>query len=353
MDDGREILAFMPLVDRTNWVAWTPEGFYAASPGANGVLRWHVNQPDWQPAKDYAVSDIPGFYRPKVIPLVLQELETPRAIGLATIAEQRRKVQILTNSSVAPGAKLHVLAVGVSRYNEEHARHLRLEFAQQDARDLASALAGTQDALYVPGNRQYLPDGDATRRNIVRGLATLRDAVTSKDDLAVFHFAGHGAMVDDELYLLPQDVDAGDAVALKDTALPIAALRAELLRIAERGGRVLVLLDACYSGGASANGRAVPIEARALSTALAAANITVLTSSSASQASRETQDWGHGAFTKAVLEGLGTDADENKDGLISATELANYVDRRVRSLTGGAQNPAMEVRSNSTLFAVR
>jgi WD40 repeat protein len=32
MDDGRELLAFFPLVDRTNWVAWTPEGFYAATP---------------------------------------------------------------------------------------------------------------------------------------------------------------------------------------------------------------------------------------------------------------------------------------------------------------------------------
>ena len=93
MDDGREILAFMPFADRTNWVAWTPEGFYAASPGAHGVLRWVVNQPDWQPAKDYAVADIPGFYRPEAIKLVLREMETPRAIGLAVIAEQRRKVQ--------------------------------------------------------------------------------------------------------------------------------------------------------------------------------------------------------------------------------------------------------------------
>ena len=27
MTDGAELLAFMPLADRTNWVAWTPEGF--------------------------------------------------------------------------------------------------------------------------------------------------------------------------------------------------------------------------------------------------------------------------------------------------------------------------------------
>jgi hypothetical protein len=348
MDDGHEILALMPLADRRNWVVWTPEGFYAASPGAHGVLRWHVNQPGWQPARDYAVADIPGFHRPAAIKLVLQEMETPRAIGLAVVAEQREKVRLLTNSRVPPGARLHLLAIGVSRYDEAH---LRLNFAQQDAHDVVFALSSTQDALYVAGSRQYLPDEDATRASIRRALETLRQAMTGQDDLAVVHFSGHGAMVDGELYLLPRDVRAGDAVALKDSALLVAALRDELMRIAERG-RVLVLLDACYSGGASADGRAVEVPSNVLSTALAAANVNVLTSSSASQAAREDPRWQNGAFTEAVLEALGA-ADANHDGLISATELAAYVESRVRNLTNGAQHPAMELRFGGTLFAVR
>jgi WD40 repeat protein len=351
MDDGREILAFMPLADRTNWVAWTPEGFYAASPGAHGVLRWHVNRPDFQPADSLAVSDIPGFYRPAVIPLVLQELETARAIGIATIAEQRRKVQLAANSRLPPGAKLHLLAVGVSRYNDRHGRHLRLDFAHQDAHDVASALSGTQDALYVPGSRQYLPNEDATRAGMLRALDTLR-ATMGHSDLAVVHFAGHGAMVDGELFLLPHEVDARDAVAIRASALNVSDLRSELLKIAERG-RVLVLLDACYSGAASADGRAATVDSARLTQALAAANISVLTSSSADQISREDSAWQNGAFTEAVLEALGPDADENRDGLISATELAAYVERRVRALTGGRQSPAMELRFGGTLFAVR
>ena len=43
MADGVELLAFMPLANQKDWVAWTPEGFYDATPGAQGVLRWHVN----------------------------------------------------------------------------------------------------------------------------------------------------------------------------------------------------------------------------------------------------------------------------------------------------------------------
>lgn len=44
MDDGRELLACFPMSDRKNWVAWTPEGFYGATAGAHGVLKWHVNR---------------------------------------------------------------------------------------------------------------------------------------------------------------------------------------------------------------------------------------------------------------------------------------------------------------------
>jgi WD40 repeat protein len=350
MDDGREILAFMPMADRTNWVAWTPEGFYAASPGAHGVLRWHVNHPGFRTSA-HAVADIPGFHRPAVIPLVLQEMETARAIGIATMAEQRRKVQLLTNSAVPPGARLHLLAIGVSRYNARHAANLRLEFAHKDASDVANALGSTQDGLYVTGTRQYLVDEDATRASIRRALAAMQAAM-GKDDLAVIHFSGHGAMVDGALYLLPHDVDARDAVAVKDSALPVAALREELLRLAERG-RVLVLLDACYSGGAARDGGARTAASAQLTQALAAANVTVLTSSSDSETSREDAAWGNGAFTKAVLEALGRDADENRDGLLSATELAGYVERRVRALTGGRQNPAMELRFGGSLFAVQ
>src|SRR5271166_6655709 len=44
MADGAELLAFMPMPNRADWVAWTPEGFYAATARAQGALRWHVNR---------------------------------------------------------------------------------------------------------------------------------------------------------------------------------------------------------------------------------------------------------------------------------------------------------------------
>jgi WD40 repeat protein len=148
MSDGVELLAFMPLPDRTNWVAWTPEGFYAATPGAHGILRWHVNHGWDAPAESIPVEDIPGSFRPAVLPLVLQELETPRALGLAVLAEHNKEVAIRTHSQLPPGVQLHLLTIGISTYNEDYAKNLRLHYADRDARDLASAIVNTQEGLY-------------------------------------------------------------------------------------------------------------------------------------------------------------------------------------------------------------
>jgi WD40 repeat protein len=126
MSDGVELLAFKPMPDKSNWVAWTPEGFYAATAGAQGVLRWHVNHGWDAPGDSVAVEDILGSYRPNVLPLVLQELETPRALGRADLAEHDREIMIRTNSKLPPGVKLHLLAIGIDAYNEEYAKNLRL-----------------------------------------------------------------------------------------------------------------------------------------------------------------------------------------------------------------------------------
>jgi Caspase domain len=353
LDDGAELLAFLPLADRENWVAWTPEGFYAATPGAYGVLQWHVNHGRDEAPESVPVSDIPGSFRPAVLPYVLQELETTRALGLAEFAEHRRAVQIRTHSRVPPGAQLHVLAVGVSRYNEEHAKQLRLRYADKDAQDVASALLNTQagqTGLYADVKVAALSDELATRAGILDALATMRDAMAKGQgrDLAVVEFSGHGAVVDGRLYLLPYDVDTRTAARVRSSALSADELRDELAELGKLG-RVLVLLDACHSG-AVADG-AAPADAGLLRAALSASNVTVLTSSSGAEVSREDPAWGHGAFTQALLEALGSAADTNHDGLVSVDELMAYLTWRVPALTEGKQTPGIEARYEGGLFA--
>jgi WD40 repeat protein len=354
MSDGGELLAFMPLPDRTNWVAWTPEGFYAATAGAYGFLRWHVNRGWDAPADSVPIEDIPGSFRPAVLPLVLQELETPRALGLAELAEHNKQVAIRTHSQLPPGVQLHLLTIGISAYNENYAKNLRLRYADRDAHDLASAIVNTQGGLYSRVDPQVLLDKDATRGGILAGLDTLRKEMErgAGNDLAVVHFSGHGAVVDDTLYLLPYETDARGAVGIKTTALSVDALKGELIEIAKHG-RVLVLLDACHSGATSLDGSSKAVDATVLRHELAAANVTVLTSSSGQEVSLEDDQWQHGAFTRALLDALNDPAaDPDRVGLINANVLAHYVARHVASLTNGKQTPDMEVRFDTTVFAV-
>jgi hypothetical protein len=352
MADGVELLAFMPLPDRTNWVAWTPEGFYGRTAAAHAILRWHVNR-GWDPADSVAVEDIPGSFRPAVLPFVLQEMETPRAIGLADLAEHNREIMIRTKSRLPPGIKLHLLALGISAYNQDYAKNLRLQYADRDARDLASAIANTQGSLYADVKPQVLLDKDANKGGILRALKTMRAGMEASggDDLAVVHFSGHGALVDGKLYLLPYGVDARDDVGIQTSGLSIDDLRGELLELAKHG-RVLVLLDACHSGATTMNGATLAMDSTALRAGLAAANVTVLTSSSGGQVSREDPAWQHGAFTKGLLDALNDPAaDINHNSLISTNGLAAYLTAHVQSLTGGAQTPGMEIRYDTTLFA--
>ncbi len=263
MDDGRELLALYVLNDKTNWVAWTPEGFYDATPGAFGVLKWHVNRGVETAADALPVSAIPKLKRPDALPLVLHELETARALGIADLIAARLEVQAKTGAAVAPGAQLHFLAVGLDKYGEK-AKTLHLAFAAKDASDIGNALS-RQSSLYARVNPQYLHDGDADKVGILKAIASMKEnmAKGSGQDLAVIFFSGHGAMIGGQFYLLPYGVDARTPAGLEAYAISAEEFHSKVAELA-KSGRVLVLLDACHSGAAAGDGSTLPFDAEFL-----------------------------------------------------------------------------------------
>jgi hypothetical protein len=98
-------------------------------------------------------------------------------------------------------------------------------------------------------------------------------------------------------------------------------------------------------------GKAIP-GADVLRSALAASNVTVLTSSMADQVSREDEKWQHGAFTKVFLDGLssGDDIDTDRKGVISMAELTAYMAKHLDQLTGGEQQLGLEQRFQGDVF---
>jgi WD40 repeat protein len=102
MTDGKELLAFFPHADRKRWVLWTPSGYYDASPGAEELIGWHVNNGKDQAADFFPVGQFRStYYRPDVISKVLETGDEGRALQVAN-EERGRKTQLTTVVQMLP-----------------------------------------------------------------------------------------------------------------------------------------------------------------------------------------------------------------------------------------------------------
>ena len=92
--DGQELLAlFVDAADR-RWVAWTPTGYYMASPGGEDMIGWHVNR-GWEQEPDFfsASRFRDRFNRPDVVQTVLQTLDEAEALRQSNAKAKRRDDQ--------------------------------------------------------------------------------------------------------------------------------------------------------------------------------------------------------------------------------------------------------------------
>jgi WD40 repeat protein len=92
MQDGQELLTLFPSPDG-KWIVWSASGYYDCSPGAEGLIGWHVNRGKDNAADFFAVSHFrEDFYRPDVIANLLTSHDEERALRLAS--EDSRQVDV-------------------------------------------------------------------------------------------------------------------------------------------------------------------------------------------------------------------------------------------------------------------
>ncbi|MBV9199400.1 MAG: hypothetical protein JOY83_06605, partial [Alphaproteobacteria bacterium] len=220
-DDGRELLALQVLPNgkepaKWDWVLWTPEGFYEATPGAEDVLKWVVNHGPDKAATTLPVSAIAKLHRRNALPHVLDQLETAHALGVDDMSQARCAVQAATHSAKPPGAVLHVLAIGIDKFGDK-AGGLHLDYATEDASDVAKALLKSQKgssckaaSLYADVSLRYLPNDKADSAAILDALdAMARSMARNEQNVAVILVSSHGEMIDQQFYLIPYGFDAG------------------------------------------------------------------------------------------------------------------------------------------------
>jgi hypothetical protein len=90
LSDGQELLALFVHAKDRRWVAWTPKGYYTASPGGESLIGWHINR-GWNDAADFfpAYRFRKQFYRPDIVERILGDLDEDKAIKQANLAADR------------------------------------------------------------------------------------------------------------------------------------------------------------------------------------------------------------------------------------------------------------------------
>jgi uncharacterized caspase-like protein len=243
-----------------------------------------------------------------------------------------------TNSADRLKPTLYVAVIGVSDYVKDD---LRLTWANEDARGFAEAIKAQAGGLYSEVKvLAPLVDRAVTRSSVITALRWLRKQATSRD-VSMVLIAGHGVTDDaGNYYFLPADATPED--------LEVAGVSQDdiLREMRQVAGKAILFLDTCHANQAVASGvarrGATNIDSVVNEFSRAENGLVVFSASRGRETSRESSEWRHGAFTKALIEGLAEGkADLLHHGAVTLSELDVFLTDRVKALTDGEQHPVM------------
>jgi WD40 repeat protein len=209
--DGQELLALFVHPDGKRWIAWTPQGYFDASVGADELIGWHVNHgfdetPDFFPVSRFRDR----FYRPDVIARVLDTLDVDAAVSLADAAAGRMTagaapitqllppvIQIHEPAQMAPVTETELKVTYSARAAEDDPItrvEARIDGRRTDARERVLTVTGDTRVGILTID---LPRRDAT----VSVIAFNRHGASEEASVQVI-WAGHGREPKPKLYVL-------------------------------------------------------------------------------------------------------------------------------------------------------
>jgi uncharacterized caspase-like protein len=239
---------------------------------------------------------------------------------------------------------LYLLTVGVSQYeNKEY----NLALADKDAKSIAEMFKYQEGKLYKKVVSKSLLNEQATKDNILDALDWIERETTQRDVVVLFT-AGHGQNDDKgNYYFLSHDADAQN---LRRTAIKWTEIQDTITSLPSK---VILIADTCHSGNIMGKGHRRDITGAIKSIINSGTGTIIMTASTGRGYSIEDKKWGHGAFTKAILEGLGEGkADYNNNDTIAMKEIDLYVTQRVKELTEGRQKPTTIIPQSVPDFAI-
>ena len=282
-----------------------------------------------------------------------QTLTIPLNDGLNIISLKARNIYAMSDEVIIKAIKtttsnslykpnLYILSIGVSRYKNPR---YNLKVAHKDAKSIIDVFKHQKIFKHVYS--KLLINNQATKDNILDALDWIEREVTQKD-IAIIFVAGHG--INDEkgnYYFLPYNVNLN---RLRRSAVRWDEFKDTIVNLPSK---VLLFADTCHSGGIIGSYQRRDITSAIKSIIDSGSGAIIFTATGKNGYSYENPRWGHGAFTKAIIEGLKLSrADYNNDGEITIKELDLYITNKVKRLTYGRQKPTTIIPDSIPDFAI-
>lgn len=214
-----------------------------------------------------------------------------------------------------PAQKLYVVSVGICNYKDPHINDLR--FAEADVASFNKVIKKHTNEVYT------LLGSNASHRTVYTSISQVFAKATSNDAVMLF-FSGHGYPGGFSCY----DMDKTKG-GLTYTEISTLFKRC-------KAKCKIVFADACFSGGL----RTAKKRSDATSS-VQNGDVMFFLSSRTNETSREMIGGPNGQFTRFLVRGLGGGADTNRDKIITAKELYDFVHQGVSVATGNKQHPVM------------
>lgn len=208
-------------------------------------------------------------------------------------------------------AKVYLVSVGITDYP---GTSMDLNLPAKDAQTITWLYSKNTNVEY-----SQLLNEKATRQNIISEMRKTFAKATS-EDIVVLFYSGHGYP---------------GGFAVYDGQLTYTQIRKAMAT--SKCKNKMIFADACFSGKIRTNGNSSQSSLQSAKKA----NVMLFLSSRSNETSIERKDMQNGFFTTYLQKGLRGGADVNRDRIITAKELYDYVHDGVIKISGGKQHPVM------------
>ncbi|HNO25353.1 MAG TPA: caspase family protein, partial [Leptospiraceae bacterium] len=257
----------------------------------------------------------------RIIEYILSALLIIFAVSLFS---EPRKKGLRIESSDGKRIRRWAVAAGINSWHDVSIS--KLNKAQNDAKEFSRLLKekGEFDEIITltddndPRSSLY-----PSRNNILTKLELLLDNA-EPEDLFIFYFSGHGISdKDDNAYLMP-----ADAVFEKPLETAVSVEYIISLFKKKNMKKTLLIVDACRETTAKVKGTGQnSIKAEKYGDTEIGA---VFFSTGSGNYSYEDHESENGVFTRFLKEGISGAADADQDGIVTFSELENFVQEKVR-----------------------